>query len=753
MASRSISLLAKAGAVPGVTPPRLKDLYAHSVEGRPRGEWQSLEEHLNCVAQLSADFAAEFGSSDWAWNVGLLHDFGKGSPQFQRYLLKENGIDDPTYDGIGSGRVNHSSAGAWLAEEYYNQDQLPFGRVLSYIIAGHHAGLPDYEPGDGGMGALLSRLEQGKYDLQAIRGLFEELKPRTRSLSSLPSFVKSKNFHFWVRILFSCLVDADFLDTERFVDAARTNERGGYPSLVQLKSRLDNHLADVLTRCPTTPVNKIRKDILDCCRAAAPRHPGLFALTVPTGGGKTLSGTAFALEHAAMHGMRRIIYVIPYTSIIEQTAGLLGEIFGRENIIEHHSNLDPERETSRTRLASENWGAPIIVTTNVQFFESLFAARGSRCRKLHNVVNSVVILDEAQLVPPHLLAPCVAALNELTRNYRVTVVLSTATQPPLPGLDPASEIVPLELKLYEHLRRTEIIMPAAPQHAADWAEVGGRLREHEQVLCVVNTRRDCYELYNQMPEGTIHLSALMCGQHRSRVIREIKTRLLHSEPLKVISTQLVEAGVDLDFPVVFRALTGLDSIVQAAGRCNREGMLPAKGRVFVFVPPRAAPRGVLHKGESALRQLYAQPGFKPDRPETCRRYFELFYSNINDTGESLLSRLTPSDSRLLDVAFRSVGTEFRLIDDQAQRPVFVLYEEGAELVRQLRIVGPTRALMRRLQRYTVNLNMHTAEIMQRDGLLEEVFPGFLAQTHPTLYSLEIGLDVFRGGLVAEDLIV
>jgi CRISPR-associated endonuclease/helicase Cas3 len=727
------------------------EFYAHSLPGRPESEWQPLDVHLKAVAALASGFARQFCSCDWAWNAGLLHDFGKAANEFRAYLRRENHIDDEGYDGAGLGRVNHSSAGAALAEEWHNQNSRPFGRILSYLIAGHHAGLPDYHTCDGGMGALQKRLEEGKADLERIHTVAAELRPTQHPLSKLPAFVKKENFHFWVRMLYSCLVDADFLDTEAFMEPERVRYRVGSCDLAKLKIALDRHLADMTARCDDTPVNSARHEILNACRTAAPQPPGLFTLTVPTGGGKTLSAMTFALDHAIQHGRRRVIYVIPYTSIIEQTAATLAEIFGFENVVEHHSNLDPEKETLRTRLASENWDAPVIVTTNVQFFESLFAARPSRCRKLHNVVDSVVILDEAQLVPPNKLAPCVAAINELTRHYGVTVVLSTATQPALPNLDSPHEIIPQDLNLYERLRRTDITIPKALENRMSWDDLSVRLQEHDQVLCIVNTRRDCYDLFHLMPEGTIHLSALMCGEHRSNIIRIIKERLANGEAIRVISTQLVEAGVDIDFPVVYRALAGLDSIAQAAGRCNREGRLRQKGQVVVYIPPKSSPRGLLHKGECTTKELHALPGFDAQAPESYTRYFDLFYSKVNDTGEGFLKRLTPSDPETLDVAFRSVGDEFRLIDDQAQRPVFVRYRKGEGLIRELQHAGPHQLLMRRLQRYTVNLPVRLADKLRNDGLLEEVWPGFLAQCPLSIYSESIGLDVFRDGFPIEDL--
>jgi CRISPR-associated endonuclease/helicase Cas3 len=552
-------------------------------------------------------------------------------------------------------------------------------------------------------------------------------------------------------MLFSSLVDADFLDTEAFMQPQLTEQRVETYDLGRLKAALDSYMETLTASATDTPVNRVRREILEACRAAAQRQPGLFSLTVPTGGGKTLASMSFALDHAVAHRKSRIIYVIPYTSIIEQTGAILSSIFGPEVVVEHHSNLDPEKETPRTKLASENWEAPIILTTNVQFFESLFAARPSRCRKLHNIVNSVVILDEAQLVPPNLLAPCVAAINELCDNYGVTLVLSTATQPTLPSLRTPSEITPPGADLYIRLKRTEILVPAHFEERSSWEEIASQLTAHEQVLCIVNSRRDCYDLYQLMPPGTLHLSALMCGEHRSCVIATIKERLGKGEPLRVISTQLVEAGVDIDFPVVFRALAGLDSIAQAAGRCNREGKKGVTGKVMVFIPPRSAPHGLLHKGECTTKELRALPDFNPHAPESYRRYFDLFYSRINDIGQSYLDRLTPSDTRELDVAFRTVGDTFRLIVDRAQRSVFVRYGAGESLLRELQFAGPRRELMRRLQRYTVNVPARLADSMLRDGLIEEIRTSYFAQCSLSVYKDDIGLDVFQDTLPIDDL--
>lgn len=725
--------------------------YAHSLPGAPVSQWQPLDVHLNQVAQRAAQFAESFQSSDWAWNAGLLHDIGKAADEFQAYLRRENHIDDSEYDETGQGRVNHSSAGAALAEERFNRDSIPLGRTLAYIIAGHHAGLPDYYTGDGGRGALLARMEEGRANLSRIVSRASELIADQRPLTALPKFVKKDNFHFWVRMVFSCLVDADYLDTEAFMQPEAAKNRTNEVPLGQLKAALDAHMEKLAANSNDTVVNRARQEILAACRNAAKAESGLFSLTVPTGGGKTLAAMTFALDHAMLHGKRRVIYVIPYTSIIEQTAATLEGIFGPEKVVEHHSNLAPEKETIRTRLASENWDASVVVTTNVQFFESLFSARPSRCRKLHNLVDSVIILDEAQLVPPNLLEPCVAAINELAANYGASIVLSTATQPALPKLRTVKEIIPESLNLYSRLQRTQIDIPQLMDQRTSWEELAARLIDHEQVLCIVNTRRDCHDLFRLMPKGTIHLSALMCGEHRSKVIATIKVMLANREPLRVISTQLVEAGVDIDFPVVYRALAGLDSIAQAAGRCNREGTLPGKGDVFVFVPEKAAPPGLLHKGESTTREMSTLPDFDAQTPESFARYFELFYNKLNDTGGAVLKDLSPSDPKLIDVAFRSTGDAFRLIDDRDQRPVLVRYGNNDALLNELRFAGPRRDLMRKLQRYTVNLRTRILDSMLRDGLVEEIFTGFFAQSALSIYSDEIGLDIFAKGLSIDDI--
>ena len=732
--------------------------FAHSLSGAlSTDDWQTMEAHTTGVADHAKAFAAKFASADWAHNAAWLHDLGKLDSAFQGYLLRENGLDDGDYD---TGRVNHSSAGAACAVENLGPC---VGQILAYLIAGHHAGLPDWNSADTGNAALSIRMAEGKANYARIRNEAAGWLASLAEISAPPPFLRGhpENFHLWMRMLFSCLVDADYLDTEAFMDRQRSVERATpHESLPLLHARFTEHMTSMGAKAALTAVNVIRQEILSACLAAASARPGLFSLKVPTGGGKTLSGMAFALDHALRHGKNRIIYVIPYTSIIEQTAAIFAAIFGADNVIEHHSNLAPEKETQRSRLAAENWDAPIIVTTNVQFFESLYAAQPGRCRKLHNVVNSVVILDEAQMLPPNLLTPCVDALNQLTRHYGVTVVLSTATQPVLPKLDRPTEIIPTELNLFERLKRVDYHFPAQAElnHPTDWAALAEKLLRCPQVLCIVNTRRDCHDLFALMPAETIHLSALMCGEHRSLIIADIKRRLALGEPIRVISTQLIEAGVDIDFPVVYRALAGLDSIAQAAGRCNREGKLATGGHVHVFTPPKPAPAGLLRKGEDKTKELRAL-GLDPNDPVTFDRYFDLFYASLNTTGKKEFHDWLVKDaSPDLHFQFRTAAANFQLIDDAAQRPVIVRYGGSEAYIERLRFAGPTREIMRRLQRYTVNVSVIQIQRLRASGKLEELhFAGkpsgiFVQTLLPNLYSAITGLDAFSESLPVEDLI-
>ncbi len=710
--------------------------WAHSKKGQPTENWQPLRQHLENVAARAAEFAAPFHSAEWACLAGLLHDLGKATDAFQNYLRRSNGLDASDYDSSGQPST-HSGAGAALALEKYG----PAGRLLAYQVAGHHAGLPDWIGGIQPNGALTQRLETARDELNAMRNWLSRLDLPGRPPPP-PRKMALTEMHLWIRMLYSCLVDADFLDTEQFMSPEIFAARSDFEPLTALEPRFFRLLDEKQTKAPQTDVNAIRAEIRRFCEEAAQSPPGFFSLTVPTGGGKTLSSTAFALRHARLHGKRRIIYVIPYMSIIEQTADTLRKHFGASNVVEHHSNLDPDTQTKSARLASDNWDAPVIVTTSVQFFESLLAARSSRCRKLHNVVDSVVILDEAQLLPPELLAPCTDVMRQLVANYGVTMVLSTATQPVLPNLGTIAEIIPPGADLSRRLRRVRYTLPDVRENKSrSWDEIAAQLIQSPQVLCVVNTRRDCLELFGKMPADTIHLSASMCGAHRSKIIELIKRKLENREPIRVISTQLVEAGVDIDFPVVYRALAGLDSIAQSAGRCNREGRHVEGGKVVVFIPPKPAPKGQLRKAEDSARILL-HDSLDMEAVEVFPRFFSEFYSRIEARFpyEELLVR----DAGCIQIQFRDAASRFHMVDE-TQQSMFVRYGEGEGLIDALKIQirndSPYGHLLRKLQRFTVSVAKGQFLKLKSNGLIEEFAPDMFIWNG--MYSEATGADIFN----------
>ncbi len=708
---------------------------------------------------LAACHARTFGAEDWAHLAGLWHDLGKYRPRFQHYIRQASGFEaDAHIKGEAHGKAPHSTAGAMLACERFGMS----GRVLAYLIAGHHAGLYDW------FGGLDTRLDSTDSRDELNEALAERPPANildhgsfTPDLRAIPG--GKDGFALWVRMLFSCLVDADFLDTESYMDADKSKRRNDWPDVQDLLQQFDRFMAEKIRAAAPTPVNQLRADILRQCREKAQETPGLFSLTVPTGGGKTLSSMAFALEHAKLYNKRRIIYVIPYTSIIEQTADIFRDIFG-EAVIEHHSNTeaDPGAETSKSRLACENWDAPIVVTTNVQFLESLFAAKTSRCRKLHNIVNSIVVLDEAQLLPPEFLQPILDVLNLLKQHYGVTVVLSTATQPALAsrayfdannnmrGLDNVREIMNDSDALYGALERVNVRLPTDWNASVSWDALASEISQRDSVLAIVNRRKDARELWQRLPEGTLHLSALMCGEHRSKTIKQIKARLKDGIPTRVISTQLVEAGVDVDFPVVYRALAGLDSIAQAAGRCNREGRLAElgkQGEVIVFIAPQPAPPGLMRKGEDACRSVLHGHTGNPLERALFARYFEKLYHACNLDAHSI-NKLLKVDGETLAVNFRTAAEQFKLIQDEDSAPVIVRYR-GADgndntigmLLNTMGKQGSERWLMRKLQRYTVTI--HRREIMRllAQGDVEEAIPGLYVQVSDWLYDHDLGLNL------------
>lgn len=684
----------------------MSNIIAHARQDSSEN-WHShpLQKHLQKVAQLAKRFAGRYGSL-FAEYAGLLHDLGKFQEAFQKYIRNASGFEKENahledVESTKLRKIPHSTAGAKYAVECLNPF---FGHLLAYLIAGHHGGLADWYD----KGSLKLRLQQADDELVAsLSGLAESGLPKDFFPLSDDDLMrdffafwedgaKLEELHIWLRFLFSCLVDADFLDTEAFMNgyadadtAQATGLRPKFPGLDELHRRYEQYMAQLHEKSDKDSfLNQERHAILQQCFSAAETDRTLFSLTVPTGGGKTLASLGFALKHALKFGKKRIIYAIPFTSIIEQNANVFRKTLGDDVVLEHHSNLEvkEDKETAKTRLATENWDAPLIVTTNVQLFESLFAAKTSRCRKIHNIADSVVILDEAQQLPRDFQKPITDMMRVLAHDYGVTFVLCTATQPELgknidafgrtilEGLPDVREIVVDKIALSEKLRRVRIKMPPPNDETQSWQEIADEIAVRPCVLAVVNTRKHAQKLFAALPSDGIklHLSANMCATHRSEVIALVRRYLalyragsLH-KPLWLVSTQLIEAGVDLDFPCVYRAMAGLDSIAQAAGRCNREGKL-SFGEVVVFRAEEGAPNGSLKQGQDITEEML-KAGLLGDplSPSAFAEYFRRF-NGKGDVDKHDITRLLTAESsneNPLVIKFRTAAERFRLIDNQ-----------------------------------------------------------------------------------------
>lgn len=724
--------------------------FAHSLKGRPEEEWQELREHLEAVADLAARFAGAFEASDWGRLAGLWHDLGKYQPEFQAYIRGEGDRVEHAVVGAAFAKQAAGSGGGREAPSAGNW--LP----LAFVIAGHHAGLANLTSGGDGPIPLKLRLERAHDVL--LRALPHIPEPLERAaLPAMPSRFRAADgkdraelerlrasTELWIRFLFSALVDADFLDTEEFYRRGQRRRRtAGNEPIPELRRKLDTYVDRLAAGADATPVNGLRAEVLAACREKAELTPGLFSLNVPTGGGKTLASMAFALRHAERHGLGRVIAAIPYTSIIEQNAAVYRRALGADQVIEHHSSVDPEKETRRNKLASENWDAPVVVTTNVQLFESLLARRTSRCRKLHNVARSVILLDEAQSLPAGYLIPILDLLRELCTNYGCSVVLSTATQPALErrpaleqGLENVREIAPEPKKLARRLQRFEVDWPEPDAAPLGWDDLAASLLDHPQVLAIVHRRQDARDLARRLPkEGLFHLSALMCAAHRSVRLEEIYAAL-KSGVCRVVSTQLVEAGVDIDFPVVYRALAGLDSLIQAGGRCNREGG-PKTGRLVIFRAPTAPPPGTPRKAFETMESLLARQGGAVDvhDPEIIATYFRMLFQKVN-----LDAKAIQAERRQLN--FATVARRFQLIEDDYQRPVVVPWGEAEERLERFRR-EPGRDTLRALQPYVVNVPQWQLERLREAAAVEEIHGTViaLAAGYHNLYKDRFGLVI------------
>lgn len=724
------------------------------VKKSENGQWappHDLFVHLFMAALLGEQFAPKM-LSGWITLALRWHDLGKYREKFQHYIRLVSGYEAQSITaGNQPTKAPHSTAGALHALKVLGPG---YGHLLAYVIAGHHAGLADWFGDKSSLSARLSA-STAEYEETLCGQIPDEILSATDVVRSNPLFSSTYSAALWIRMLFSCLVDADYLDTERYMSPEKFALRGNAPSLAQLYQRYRAYMKALAQNAADTPLQRIRRDVLDQTISAAGNAPGMYSLTVPTGGGKTLASLGFALEHALRHNKKRIIYAIPFTSIIEQNASVFRDVLGDEAVLEHHCNAedasavvkgeypDDDRDSVR-KLATENWDAPLIVTTNVQLFESLHASRPGRCRKLHNLVDSVIILDEAQQLPRDFHLPIVRVMNQLSDMFGVTWLLCTATQPVLEVASDATdrgdvdklcnvrEIIPEPAQLSSLLKRVNITFSRESQ---SWEAVADRLAAQECVLCIVNTRRHARELFALLPDdgNTLHLSAGMCATHRSRVINEIRQRLAarrtgDTRPLRVVSTQLVEAGVDVDFPCVFRAMAGLDAIAQAAGRCNREGKMADVGQVWVFQPPENAPSGFLLQAEQCTKDML-DDGLLDDplSPQTIKRFFTRLNKYGKRDKHNICQSLTAESSAdtPLAIAFRTAAENFRLIDDKGVA-VVVPYcppesqESPVEmLVKTLESDPGAKWVYRKLQRYCVTLPESVAIKLHAKGGLEE----------------------------------
>ena len=726
--------------------------FAHSSEDADTQQWHTLSDHLIGTGEMAAQFGAAFGVEKAARLAGLLHDLGKYSGAFQGRLQ-----GDTT-------RVDHSTAGAIeIKKRAKAAGDAPIAELIAFAIAGHHAGLAD-RSGQASLGERLKR------PVESLDPVWEtEITPDATGL--MPAFCWHRDqqqaafqFGFLGRMLFSCLVDADYRDTESYYATLKGDKPAReWPALTELIDELivkfDSHMAKLQANALPGEVNDLRRDVLTHVRQGADAPLGLFTLTVPTGGGKTLTSLGFALDHARRHDLNRIIYAIPFTSIIDQTASSFAEILGDEYILEHHSALDEEKLSKRQQhdklnLAMEDWAAPLIVTTNVQLFESLFSNRPARCRKLHNIARSVIVLDEAQTIPLPLLRPCIEALRELVYNYGCTIVLCTATQPALAApkfpdglpLD-GRELAPDPPALARRLKRVSIRSVGAMEDDA----LVAALRETPQGLVIVNTRQHALNLYRACADaelvGIYHLTTRQYAAHRREILKAVCQALDNDEPCRLIATSLVEAGVDIDFPYVWRAEAGLDQLAQAAGRCNREGRRAAAESIVTLfqAPDNPPPREIAQLARDFAR-MAAKHADDLLAPAAMRAYFEEVYWR---KGDGLDSKQIMSDFALngmeADIAYRKIAEKFRMIES-GMVPVIIPREPQAQDALNRLAGGTVRPgrVARALQPYLVQVPPRARAALLANGhahfAQEERFGDqFCVAQNEALYRQDIGL--------------
>ena len=692
-------------------------------------EVQLIKDHLNNTSELASKFAATFGAEDYAAQIGLAHDIGKYSKEFQKRIW-ENGP-----------KIDHSTAGA--KEEINTNDWNLFGVAAASCIAGHHSGLLNvgsFFDDSCTTKSLRARINKNTPDYMNFRRDIKLDKlPKRHSFNIVGSSkIDSGMFSamFWTRMLFSCLVDADYLDTEIFMNYGLSKRDAG-DSLKILLDKLNNYIKKKNWLNGESHINKLRsKILLDCIEKGKRFGNGAYTLTVPTGGGKTIDSLAFALNNAVAQNKNRIIYVVPYCSIIDQTVEVFSDILGTKNVLAHYSNIDISEydENDDTmyskKLATENWNKPVIVTTAVQFFESLFACKTSQCRKLHNIVNTVVIFDEAQTIPQQYLKPCISSIIELINNYKCSCVFCTATQPALNRfLDNiyinhaltnmrTSEICTDTDKLYEEFKR--VTYKYKGQISDD--KIVEELMKQDQVLCIVSTRRHAYNLYKLMEgEGNYHLSKNMIPKDIKKTLSIIRTRLKDGKICRVIATNLVEAGVDFDFKIVFRSKAGLDNIIQAGGRCNREGRYPVEESiVYIFQPEE---KYLAHLPDMIKRPAEITDVVTKDVEDMAEqwvvtKYFNNLFNNLDGGNIEISDGLDIkhinariNECQKFAFPFADISKDFKLIDDVTIAVLIPIDEVSINLSEKLQNEKEymSEEDYRKIGNYCVNIYMNNVK--------------------------------------------
>lgn len=710
---------------------------------------QSLTDHLDGTMRLAEGFGAGMGLGAEAGLLGKIHDEGKDTAAFQDYI-----------HGRKHRRVDHSTAGA---KSFWENGHIGWLQLIGgFCVAGHHTGIPDLgsKVDCAGTSTLNGRM---KKCIPSIRHPQRYLIDSTcLDVDHLNTFIENRNaldVMILTRMLFSCLVDADFLDTEAFMNnqPVRKNE---FSSLKEIAAMFWSRLEEDGYFRPKNALNEKRCEILHTCMRKGEGKQGLYSLTVPTGGGKTISSMAFAMKQAMKWHKERIIYVIPYLSIIEQTADVFRALLGNHAVLESHSQVDydslPEegseeagRVAESMKLAAENWDAPVVITTNEQFFESLYANKTSRCRKLHNIANSVIILDEAQMMPVDFLKPCLHVLEQLVHYYGCTVVLCSATQPELGRYLQKNPIQknPIEImenvgELFQFFKRVTFDIDGE----TDYAEIAKKLDECEQVLCIASTKKEAEKIVELLDGEAMYLSTNLCPAHRREIIREMKTRLRDGNPCRVVSTSIISVGVDIDFPVVYLQYTGLDSLIQGAGRCNREGRQSLqKSRAHIFWTKESKKSLFMRKEKQVtdmIRKKYNAE--EMTEPSAIRTYFENWYqSNEGNLDYREIEKLAQS------LSFAEIGKRFNLIQDST-KSVFIPFDEKARNIKEQLMMGNrSRQLMRAAGAYMINVRYSKAQgqsdfmKLLTQGQIE-MFPGdenlaYLVNMED--YDAELGLKI------------